>query len=253
VNNIKSILHSWSVPFLAVIDSSLGCEATKPTPEQLNNGLIWMFPGIEGGEWSLAGARKAFRDAGVQSAIQTHEWNYPFGWLLNLIDYQANLKTAQEDARQIIQYRRAYPDRPIDLVGYSGGAGVALMVVEALPEDIKVRNVLLVHGAVSPDYNLTEALKRIDGKIINYYSPWDWFILGVGTRLFGTMERVKTDSAGKVGLNPETAIFDPELRPKLIQHRWTKEMFPTGHYGGHFPILSYGWNKNFVAPYLLTD
>ncbi len=249
----KSILSLWSVPLLIAFCVSLGCEAPRPIPEQLNQGLIWMFPGIEGGEWSLAEARRGFRDAGVQSAIRTHKWDFPFGTLLNLCYYEGNLKAARKDAQEIIQYRQTHPDQPIDLVGYSGGAGVALMVAEALPEDIKIRNVLLDHGAVSPDYDLTEALKRIDGKIINYYSPWDWFFLGVGTSIFGTMERVHTESAGKVGINPETAIPDPESRYKLIQHSWSKEMFTTGHYGGHLPILSYDWNKKYLAPYLLTD
>ena len=250
---IKSLLRSCSVPFLAILCSSPGCQAPNPTPEQFHRGLIWMFPGVEGGEWSLAEARRGFRDGGVQSAIQTHAWKYPFGCFLNLMDYQTNLKAAQKDAQEIIQYRQAYPNQPIDLVGYSGGAGVALMVVEALPEDINIRNVLLVHGAVSPNYDLTETVKRIDGKIINYYSPWDWFFLGLGTSIFGTMERVNTESAGKVGINLETAIPDPKSRHKLIQHRWTKEMFSAGHYGGHFPILSYSWNKKYPATYLCLD
>ena len=38
-----------------------GCATPKPTPEKMQAGAVWMFPGIFGDDWSLAEARRGFR------------------------------------------------------------------------------------------------------------------------------------------------------------------------------------------------
>ena len=42
-----------------------------------------MFPGVEGGPWSLVGAHDAFRDAGVSAASRTHDGQRSFGRTTN--------------------------------------------------------------------------------------------------------------------------------------------------------------------------
>lgn len=229
-----------------------GCQPAAPRGDELQCGAIWMFPGIEGGYWSLEGVRRAFRDAGVKAAIYTHEWGRPFNPFGNLCDLTGNRRAAIEVAEQVMAYHRQYPEGPIDLIGYSGGGGMALLVAEALPDDIRLRNVLLVHPAVSPDYDLTPTLRRLDGQLIHYYSDWDIVILGMGTSVFGTMDRKFTASAGQKGFHLEEAISEPALCDKLLQHKWTPEQMAVGHFGEHFGIAFYGWNKNYVAPYLLA-
>ena len=212
-----------------------------------------MFPGIEGGQWSLTEVRRAFRDAGVQSAIYTHDWQRPplLGTLSNLSDYKGNRKAAQSVAEEIVKYKDRYPQAPVDLVGYSGGGGMAIMTAEALPKSLRLRNIILVHAAISPDYPLDPALQHVDGQLTNYYSPADWLLLGVGTRLFGTMDRKHCQSAGKVGFDLTAAIQDPNLSSKFEQCSWTMDEFKKGeHFGGHGSIIFYDWNKNKVAPYL---
>ncbi|MCH9022625.1 MAG: hypothetical protein IID32_07650, partial [Planctomycetes bacterium] len=178
-----------------------GCGIPKPTVCELERGAIWIFPGIFGGQWFLADARRGFRDAGVDRAILGHDWNRPpiLGTLANLMDEKGNRLAADEVARQIKAYREAHPRAPIDLVGYSGGAGMVLMVAEALPEDIRLGNMILAHGAVSPDYDLEKVMKRLDGKLVNFHSSHDWLMLGLGTQVFGTMDRKFVASAGKDG------------------------------------------------------
>ena len=138
-------------------------------------------------------------------------------------------------------------------MGYSGGGGLAVMVAEELPEGVRLRNVVLAQPALSPDYDLTRALQRIDGKLVHFHSPHDWLILGLGTRVFGTMDRTKTSASGKNGLDLARVVQDPRLRAKIEQVRWNAGMLGTGHWGGHTGILSYGWNKCCVAPYLLSE
>lgn len=233
---------------LVVLVFCVGCQQQPPRSEQLVRGLIWMFPGIEGGYWSMGEARRAFRDKGVDSAIITYDWDHPFWPFANLMDYKTNLQAAQRVAGDIVQYRDLYPDQPIDLVGYSGGGGMALMVAEALPVDIHLRNIVLVHPAVSGDYDLTSTLERVDGEIVNFYSDLDWFILGVGTSVFGTMDRKKVASAGKEGFDLTKAVPDVQQRRKVRQCPWSIKQLSKGRWGGHFGIHLYDFNKRYVAP-----
>jgi pimeloyl-ACP methyl ester carboxylesterase len=231
-----------------------GCATPRtPAAEEYGRGLIWMIPGIRGTPSMLADACRGLEDAGVQSAIEVYDWERGelFGTLSNLLDHEANLAHAAKLAESVTDYSRKHAGRPIDVVGYSGGGGLAVMLAEALPEDVRLRNVILVQAAVSPDYDLSSALARIDGKLINFHSALDWLILGLGTRAFGTMDRANVASAGNVGFNLEAAVPDEARRASVEQPAWTAAMLAKGHYGGHLGMLTYGWNKKYLAPYLI--
>ena len=219
---------------------------------QVERGLVWMVPGIEGHPCRLSWACRGLRDAGVDAKIHVYDWSRPLlDPLKNLEDYEGNLQRAGEIAEQLATYRRAHPQASVDLVGYSGGGGLAVMVVEALPEDVRLRNVILVQPALSPGYDLTAALSRIDGKLVNFFSPYDWLILGLGTRVFGTMDRREVASAGKERFDLARAVREPTLRAKVEQRGWELRMIGDGHIGTHLSMLSYWWNRRYVAPYLL--
>jgi len=221
---------------------------------QEERGLVCVLPGIGGGAWYLNQAYQAYRDAGVDSAIIIPEWPTPFYTAMkHLQDYEANRAHAARIAEQIVAYRQREPKSPIDLVGYSAGGGIAVMVAEALPEDIHLRNVVLVQSAVSPKYDLDALLRRVDGELINLYSPLDWFVLGWGTNTFGTVDRAHTESAGKIGFDVPVAVTDEKLRAKVVQCPWAAGMMWTGHFGNHASILGYAWNRKYVAPYLLPE
>ena len=236
---------------LVLIVTLPGCQQPQPAPQQLEQGLVYMFPGIEGGYWSLGEARRGFRNGGLKSAILTHEWNHPISPFQNLMDYQGNLQAARKVARKIGQYRREYPDTPIDLVGYSGGGGVAILVAQALSPEVQLRNIVLVHAAISCDYDLTEALNHVEGKLVNVYSDLDWFMLGVGTSVFGTIDRKNAPAAGMKGFKLENAVNKNGHLAKVEQLGWELKHLPDGRWGGHFGIHFYHFNKNFIAPYLV--
>lgn len=242
------------VPFLAlglVLVANLGCWAPpKPTSAQLGRGAIWMFPGVEGGQWSMKYAYEGIRQAGIERAIYVWDWERAGGTLVNLTEYDDNRRKAAETAEDVIAYRALHPEAPIDLVGYSGGAGIAVFVAEALPEDIHLRSIVLCHPALSPQYDLTPALQRVDVSLVNFYSGADWLILGAGTSTFGTMDRDYGASAGMLGFDPNRAVKDPNLRSLLVQRHWDISTQGFVHYGGHFPILSQAWNQTTVAPHL---
>jgi pimeloyl-ACP methyl ester carboxylesterase len=206
------------------------------------------------------------RDAGVSQAIRTFDWPYPGDSFHNLIDLPGNRGKAAEVAESIRDYARQYPDAPIDLVGYSGGGGIALLVVEALqpasqpaavdadaasPDYLPhIRNVVLVQPAISPDFDLTPVLRAITGQLVNFHCGRDWLILGAGTTIFGTIDRKFVASAGKIGFDAAKAIPDESLRDKLVQVAWSREMSADGHGGDHLGGLWRPWNRKYVAPYL---
>lgn len=228
-----------------------GCGNPETPVDRLSGRqLIWLFPGVEGGTWSMREVARAIHDAGITADIRIHNWERPLGIIRNLTAVERNRRSAQLIADWIVNYHRRYPDAPIDLVGYSGGGGMALMTAEALPPHMRVRNVLLVHPAVSPGYDLTPALQRLDGLLVNFWSELDVVMLGVGTTVFGTMDRRHGASAGMRGFDPDAAVTDPNLRPRLIQRKWTWKAAHAGHIGLHLCILLYEWNREYVVPYL---
>ncbi len=229
-----------------------GCgNPETPVDRLCGEHLIWLFPGVEGGTWSMSNVARAIRDAGITADIRIHDWERPFGVIRNLTALERNRRSAEVIAHWIAQYHKLHPKASIDLVGYSGGGGMALMAAEALPSTTHVRNVILVHPAVSPSYDLTPALRRLDGLLINFWSELDVVMLGMGTSLFGTMDRRHGASAGMRGFDPDAAVSDPTLRSRLVQHKWTWREAHAGHIGLHLCILLYEWNRQYVVPYLL--
>jgi pimeloyl-ACP methyl ester carboxylesterase len=244
-NRITGVSVGLCLPWLS------GCwRPAAPSPCELERGLVWFFPGVGGGNYLIERPYRALRDGGVGSAIRVHAWWRPFGTLLNLCSYRDNRAAAAKIAADITAYAREFPGRPIDLLGYSGGGGMAIMTAEALPENVRVRNVVLVHPAISARYDLTETLRRVDGRLVNFYSRLDWWTLGLGTSLFGTMDRKFTCSAGMCGLDLSRAVPDEALRTRVVQDSWGRDDLAQLHLGGHPGILGYRWNRAFVAPLL---
>ncbi len=253
--NLSRVRVTAAAALVAVLSGVAGCfQPPAPTMHEEQRGLVYVFPGIGGGAWYLDHAYKAFRDAGVDCAILIDEWETPFyNAMGHLQNYDANRAHAAKVAEKIVDFRRRQPDAPINLVGYSAGGGIVVMVAEAVPDDLRLHNVVLAQSAVSPTHDLTQILNRVDGKLVNLYSPYDWFVLGWGTTTFGTVDREHVASAGKVGFDVQAAVPQEAQRAKLVQKSWTAEMIWTGHLGSHAGILLYAWNKRYVAPFLVRE
>jgi pimeloyl-ACP methyl ester carboxylesterase len=225
----------------------------KPTELQAQRGLVWLFPGIVGVPWELGPAYRGLCAAGLDKEVRFFEWDIPApDFFAHLTRYAANEESAAEVADQIAEYHRRYPEQPIDLVGYSAGGFLAVLIVEALPPDVHVHNVVLAQPAISPTYDLTPALERIDAKLVNFYCARDWLLSGLFAFVFGTMDREHTASAGLLGFNLDVAAPDPELRSKVEEIAWSPVMAKYGHPGNHMGILDDRWNKYCIAPYVVA-
>ncbi len=86
---------------------------------------------------------------------------------------ERNRQVARDIAAQIVAYQDQYPGRPVSLVGHSGGAAMAVLILESLPEDRHVTQAILLAAAISPDHDLTQALARTEQGITSFYSWGD--------------------------------------------------------------------------------
>ena len=76
------------------------------------------------------------------------------------------------------------------------------------------------------------------------------FVLGVGTKLFGTIDGVKTDAAGRVGFDqPPTA--DAQQYKKLVALPYDTSWFKYGDAGDHIGGMRESFGKNILAPLIL--
>lgn len=229
---------------------STGCSVSDlATADRLARGLVVVLPGIEGRSRLNIDIARGLNDGGVGMAVEIFDWNapVPFVPLVNLADLERNKAQAKRLAQRIEQYHRDYPGRDVYVIGHSAGGGIALLTVEALPRQAPVTAAVLLAPAVSPEYDLTEALRRTRVGIFSFHSPSDVLFLELGTRTFGTVDRRLGSAAGASGFRPPATGTARDLYDqKLIDIGWRKEMSRSGNGGDHF-----GWaNPLFVRDYL---
>ena len=150
-------------------------------------------------------------------------------------------------------FREKSPDSAVYLVGKSGGTGVIVRALESLAETgTQVDGAVLIAPALSPRYNLGRALEAVHGEMVVFWSPFDFFILGAGTGIFGTIDRVQGVSAGLVGFKVPNNANDlaKSQYQKLRQVRWRPGMATTGYLGGHVGPDSPAFLRKYVVPLL---
>lgn len=254
-----------SRPFAAVMALAVAaclsggcCSLTRPhldtaelvSPERLDRGYVLLLPGIMGCTSTDHELTVGLARAELPLAIEMYDWTEGKWRLIsNLRGLTRNRREARDIAAKIVAYQDRYPGRPVHVIGYSGGAGIAVMALEALPPGRKVTSVMLLAATLAPDYDLRSAMSHTEWGIRNYYSPVDVPVLMATMTLVGTMEGRHTVAAGAWGFTVPKAVEGEERRwyeQNLIQQSYTFEMLAFGNSGGHF-----GWVRpNFVQHWL---
>ncbi len=211
-------------------------------PRRLSRGLVLLLPGIGGESFMIQDLARALDSGCAPDAIEVFPWTRSRLPLVgNLIAYRQNLEQAGRIARRIDAYHHDYPDRPVHLIGYSGGAAEAVLALERLQGDECVDGAILLAATLSPAYNLAPALRHTRFGIYNFRNPNDRMLLGLGMILMGTLDRRHVLAAGMVGFQPPQAN-DPAdadvYRTKLHEWPWVRRMLRDGHPGGHV-----GWTR----------
>ncbi len=237
-----------------------GCSAVPQrtrTPERYDRGLVVVLPGIEGPSVWNRDLILGLDEGGVPYAIERFEWtsNLPGAFVVNLTDLERNRHVAGILAERILAYRALHPGRPVHLVGHSGGAGIAVLSLEALPPGRQIDMAILLAPALSPDYDLTAALLRCRAGVVNFHSPLDAGLLVVGTSILGPIDRRPGAAAGCVGFSPPDGLTDLErdlYRARLRQVEWTPALAQFGANGGHVGWTTVQFAKEYLAPLIRT-
>jgi pimeloyl-ACP methyl ester carboxylesterase len=222
-----------------------------PLPEVHGEGtgLVIVADGVGGLNLCGTALKYATSKAGVEHEIRVHPWGHGFGrWHADLTNVANHAAQSEALAAEVLDFRSRRPKIPVFLVGKSGGTGIVVKALERLPAG-SIEVAVLLSPALSPRYDLSQALRAIQKEMVVFWSPLDLIVLGLGTQIFGTVDRVNAVSAGLVGFRPPEAA-DLEQYAKLRQVRWRPEMAPTGYLGGHVGPDHPAFLRKYVVPLL---
>jgi pimeloyl-ACP methyl ester carboxylesterase len=225
--------------------------------ERRDRGLVLTVGGVGGANLSGTGLRYVVAAERLPWAVDHFLWSHGVGrWYADLTDVTNRDLQAASLAEAIRRFRATHPGEPVFVVGKSGGAGIAVKALERLDPD-NVERAILLAPAVSPRYDLAPALRAVRRELVVFWSPLDMIVLGAGTRMFGTIDRVRTVGAGLVGFSvPGPGEPDDQRKrqyAKLCQVRWRPRMARFGHLGGHFGSDHPRFLRECVVPLLSAD
>lgn len=229
-----------------------GCPAASGMPA---THIIVILDGVGGLLFGPLMVRRALRQARHPAATVIIDWHRGLrGDLLSdLMMLRRNRLEAAKAARRIAALKRENRAARIDLIGISGGGGIAAMTAERLPRPDLIDTLILFAPALSPAYNLAPALRHVRRCYVTT-SPRDVFLLGIGTSLFGTIDRRHARAAGLMGFRrpPQAGPDDLAHYEKLRQVCWTPQLRRDGHRGGHTACVCVSYLRKHL-PAMLRD
>jgi hypothetical protein len=220
--------------------------------EDVTRGVVFIVEGIGGFGGVIASADHSLPKAGVSHEIRAFIWTHGRGQLFkDLQDHRYMQRKSEELAEEVLAYKKSHPDRPVYLVGKSGGAGIVLTAAEYLPP-ATLERIILLSPAVAANYDLRPALRATRREIVSFYSIHDHFVLGWGTTQFGTIDRVYGPAAGWRGFVEPAGFTDADelTYGRLVQLAWRSDMILEGNLGNHLGSSMPGFLAKEVAPWL---
>jgi len=217
--------------------------------ERLEQGLVLILPGIEGLSFLNLSMLHGLIDAGVPYALEIVDWTTgnKFLTLYHLRAWRRNQRIAQQLADRIVQYQTEHPDRPVWIIGHSGGGGIALLTARALPDGHRLTGLILLAAAVSPLFDLSSIQTKVERGIWSFHSWLDCLFVGIGTTIFGTLDGWHLPSAGMIGFRRGKSP-SPDTGPPLVQTAYRPTMSRAFNLGGHFGCVHRVFISEFVAP-----
>jgi hypothetical protein len=221
-----------------------------PPPAPVVKPYVMHLPGVSGTSIVDFSLREGLRKAGFDGPFQIYDWTCHDPGIPALHNRVRNEEQAAIVADLLTRQFRAHPEQPIYLTCHSGGSGPAIWALERLPADVKVFCFVMLAPALSPSYDLTRALSHVSQHAYCFNSPDDDLVLGTGTKMFGTIDGVRCDAAGRIGFQqPPTA--DAMQYAKLIHQPYQSAWMRYGHIGGHIGCMGTPFVQAIVGPMML--
>ena len=239
-------LSSGSAAAVAPVPAS---PATAPAAAAVKPYVLHM-PGVSGTSIVDYTLREGLRKGGFDGPFVIFDWTCHDPGIPALHNRARNEEQAAIAAELLVKQYRTHPEQPIYLICHSGGSGPAIWALERLPGDVKVACFVMLAPALSPTYDLSKGLSHVSGAAYCFNSPDDDMVLGTGTNLFGTMDGVRCDAAGRVGfVKPPDA--DEKQYAKLVHKTYDPKWARYGHIGGHIGCTGTVFVQAIVAPLML--
>ncbi|HEX8911143.1 MAG TPA: hypothetical protein VF796_02205, partial [Humisphaera sp.] len=228
--------------------------AVLPPGFPIDTSKAWLLhvPGIAGESHIDHTLFAGMRDAGFAGPLELYDWTGLRKGLAALINREQNEAEAQKVADKIVAQRKRDPNGQIVVTGHSGGTGIVIFALEKLPPGVTVDGVLLLSPALSPDYDLSAALSKVRGRMYVFSSNLDLFVLGLGTKVFGTIDRKQGESAGRVGFNVPANAADPKQYVKLIACPYERAWVRYENIGDHVGVMSRPFSRYVLSPLILS-
>jgi pimeloyl-ACP methyl ester carboxylesterase len=216
---------------------------------------IIVLPGVEGPSPCARGIISGLRQSHPNATFEIFDWTtgHPSYMLYHACAWNRNQNVAAILAEHIVTLQTQQPDRPIILVGHSGGGAMAIVALEQLPPGFRVHQAILLAPDIAPTHPLAASLDRTIQGIDVFHSKLDCFILGAATASVGTIDRVWTPAAGMIGFHTPSYADEASASlysTKLRQHGYEVAMSRTGHFGGHFTCTLPEFVNRYVSPVL---
>lgn len=255
----------------ALLGGLVGCSAAvvkpvalapDPKPVQITKAVVeppavslppylLHLPGIGGKRSIDQNMTEGFVQGGFSGQVEIYDWTEGDIGFDSLIADSRNHKEAKLIAAKLTERYDKDPASPIYLTSHSGGGGLAVWALEDLPDRVKINTLVLMSPALSPQYDLSKALRHVSGKAYVFSSMDDQLVLGTGCRLLGTIDGVKTDAAGRVGFAKPPGADDAQyakLVPMPFQLEWTHY----GDMGNHVGGMTHRFARLILAPLVLS-
>ncbi len=250
--------HGPLLASLALMFWCAGCSMTMPDREvRMTRSYVYYLDGAGGGglisNWSR-GLRQGFFDAGYDGAGEMFRWETGLGVVADQdssVEYKRG--KAAECAGKIQQYKREHPNAPVSLIGLSAGTAVAAFILEALPQDCQVEDVILLGASISANYDMTRALRRVHNRLYVFTSEQD-AVLAFLVPMSGTADRREgVASAGLRGFQmPVSASGETQRQYAKISYiPWRPDFEQYGNFGGHTDTVKAPFTQAYIAPLIM--
>src|SRR5688572_15668631 len=153
----------------------------QPTTAPSEKAWLLHLPGI-GGEMRIDHLfTQGLAQGGVEADIQIYDWTGVDRGMVALMQSKRHAEQSTIVAQMIEKHVRENPNQKVIVTCHSAGTGIAVWALEKLPDDVVIDELVLIASALSPQYDLSKALRHVRHKAYAFNSNLDVLILSVGT------------------------------------------------------------------------
>ncbi|MCC6240373.1 MAG: alpha/beta hydrolase [Phycisphaerales bacterium] len=208
------------------------------------------LPGVGGFLWADGNLMRGLTDGLSGWGVGYYDWTNGDPGLAALHDLTNKNRQKQKVAAWIQQRLTDHPDQTLTLIAHSGGCAIAVWALEQLPQAAQIDQLILLAPALSPEYDLTRALRHVRTRAWVFVSDQD-LVLGWGTQVAGTMDGAHTEAAGRVGfvISPQADRLE---YAKLVSMSYRPAWQELDNAGDHIGPMSYLFVRYFIAPLIIS-